>query len=575
MIKLYRYLKPFRLAIGAVLLLVFAQTMANLLLPTLMSHIVNTGILGNDVGYITRVGGVMLVVALGSAICSVGASFFSSRVSMAFGRTVRGELFRRVSSFSLHEFDKIGTATLITRTTNDVTQVQMATLLIMRMMVAAPITCVGGIIMAMSLDRPLTLVLAVSVPILILSVFFIASRGIPLFRLMQAKIDRVNLVLREQLIGIRVIRAFNKTQAEEARFEIANIDLTNNAVRVNRIMALMMPLLMLIMNLTSIAIIWFGAKRIDARQMDVGSLIAFLQYAMQIMFAFLMFSFMFVIVPRAAASAGRINEVLDTYPEIVDPDRPRGPVAEKGYVEFRNVSFSYPGAEQPALSGISFSARPGEVTAIVGSTGAGKSTLVSLIPRFYDVGAGVVLVDGVDVREVAQEDLRRKIGYVPQKTVLFSGTVADNIRYGKVDASDGEVRQATAIAQGASFVEAMTGGYDAELAQGGTNLSGGQKQRLSIARALARRPEIYIFDDSFSALDFKTDAQLRAALRRETEESTVILVAQRVATVMDADRIIVLEDGVIAGVGTHRELLAECQVYREIVASQLSAEEVA
>ena len=575
MIKLYRFLLPFKLPIAGILLLVFLQSLATLYLPTLMSDIVDTGILNDNVHYILRVGALMLGVAAGGTICSVAASFLSARTSMAFGQIVRSNIFRRVESFSLHEVDRFGTATLITRTTNDVTQVQMVTLIIMRLMVGAPMMCIGGIIMALSLDRPLTLVLAVSVPVLILCIALIARQSIPLFRLMQIKIDKLSLVLREQLIGIRVIRAFNRIHDERRRFAVANDDLTDNAVRVNRIMALMMPALMLIMNLTSLAIIWFGAIRINSGDMQVGSLMAFIQYAMQIMFAFLMFSFMFVMVPRGAASAARINEVLEVIPEINDPQDPVRADSERGFVEFKNVTFSYPGAEQPALSNVSFSAKPGEFTAIVGSTGSGKSTMVNLIMRFYDVDSGQVLLDGVDVRAMAQSYLRQKVGFVPQKTVLFSGTIGDNIRYGRFAATESEVQHAVHVAQARDFVDSMDGGIDAVIAQGGTNVSGGQKQRISIARALARAPEIYVFDDSFSALDFKTDARLRAALKSEIADSTVLIVAQRVATVMDADQIIVLEDGSVAGIGTHRELLASCEVYREIVSSQLSEEEVA
>ncbi len=575
MIKLYRFLSPFRLSLFAILVLVFLQSLSNLYLPTLMSDIVDTGILHDDVHYIMRIGAAMLGVAAGGTVCSVAASFLSARTSMAFGQILRSKIFRRVESFSLHEIDKFGTATLITRSTNDVTQVQMVTLIMMRLMLGAPMMCIGGIIMAVSLDRPLTLVLAVSVPVLIVFITLIARKSMPLFKLMQIKIDKLSLVLREQLIGIRVIRAFNRVEQEQKRFAGANDDLMDNAIRVNRIMAYMMPALMLIMNFTALAVIWFGAVRINDGDMEVGSLMAFIQYAMQIMFAFLMFSFMFVMVPRGAASAARINEVLDTVPEINDPTEPVKAEKEHGFVEFDDVTFSYPGAEQPALSHISFSAEPGEITAIVGSTGSGKSTLVNLIPRFYDVDSGRVLVDGVDVRQMSQSYLRHKIGFVPQKAVLFSGTIEGNVRYGSPAASESDVMRAVQVAQARDFVLSMEGGLEATIAQGGTNVSGGQKQRISIARALARLPEIYVFDDSFSALDFKTDARLRAALKKEISNSTVLIVAQRVATVIDADRIIVLEDGGVAGIGTHRELLTGCEVYREIVSSQLSEEEVA
>src|SRR5947209_16092458 len=573
MIRLYRFLRPFRAAIAAILVLVLLQSLSNLYLPTLTADIVDKGIVHKDIAYILRVGGVMLLIAAGGTICSIAASFLSSTTAVGFGRIVRSQIFTRVESFSLHEFDHFGTATLITRTTNDVTQVQTVSVIILRMMLSAPLMIIGGLIMALLQDRPLTLVLAVSVPILVLAIVLILRRALPLFQLMQVKLDRVNLVLREGLTGMRVIRAFDRIDHEQRRFEQANADLTNNAIQVNRIMAVMMPVLMLVMNGTSVAIIWFGAMRIDSGGMQVGSLIAFIQYAMQIMFAVLMVSMMFVMVPRAAASADRINEVLDTAPNITDPEQAAHAGGERGYVEFEHVTFRYPGAEQPALSNISFRAQPDEVTAIVGGTGSGKSTLVNLIPRFYDVDSGRILVDGVDVREMSQADLRARIGFVPQKTALFTGTIADNIRYGKDDASDQEISYAAQTAQATEFISTMADDFGSRIAQGGANVSGGQKQRLSIARALVRRPEIYIFDDSFSALDFKTDARLRAALKRETAESTVLLIAQRVATVMDADRIIVLDDGQIAGMGTHRELMHTSQVYREIVASQLSEDE--
>ncbi len=576
MLRLYRrFLQPFRAAIGAILALVLLQSLANLYLPRLMADIVDKGIVHKDIAYILGTGGFMLLIAAGGMACSIAAAFLSSQTSVGLGRNVRAKLFARVESFSLHEFDRFGTATLITRTTNDVTQVQMVTVIILRMMVSAPLMMIGGLIMALSQDRPLTLVLAVSVPVLLGSIILILRRALPLFQVMQLKLDRLNLVLREGLTGIRVIRAFDRVDHEHRRFEEANADLMANAVQANRIMAVMMPLMMLIMNLTSVAIIWFGAVRIDNGGMQVGALIAFLQYAMQIMFSVLMVSMMFVMIPRAAAAAVRINEVLDTVPDINDAPQVVRADAEHGTVEFDHVTFRYPGAEQPALCDVSFRAQPGEVTALIGGTGSGKSTLVNLIPRFYDVDSGRILVDGVDVREMAQADLRAKIGFVPQKTVLFSGTIAGNVRYGKDDATEDEVHDAAEIAQAAEFISAMPEGLDARIAQGGTNISGGQKQRLSIARALVRRPEIYIFDDSFSALDFKTDARLRAALKRETAQSTVLIVAQRVATVMDADRIIVLDEGRVVGMGTHRELLRSSQVYREIVASQLSEEEIA
>lgn len=575
MFKLFRYLKQYSVYIVFVILLLFIQALSDLYLPTLMANIVDYGIVNKDISYILRVGGFMLLIAGGGTLCAIIANFLSSKSAVGFGQILREKIFTKVESFSLHEFDKIGTATLITRTTNDVTQIQQVTVLILSMMVSAPLTCLGGIIMAIQEDRGLTWVLLVSVPVLFAIIGIVLSKGIPLFRLMQVKIDKLNLVLRENLTGIRVVRAFNRIDHERKKFDAANSDLMNNSVKVNKIMAVLMPMMMLIMNFTTIAIIWFGGIRIDQGDMQVGSLMAFIQYATQILFSLLMLTMLFIMVPRAQASAVRINEVLDTEPEIKDTSRVKAAETKKGFVEFKDVSFSYPGAEQPAISKITFSAKPGEITAIIGGTGSGKSTLVNLITRFHDVGGGSVLVDGVDVREMSQESLRAKIGFVPQKTTLFSGTIADNIRYGKEDATLDEIKHAAEVAQAADFVAAMEDGLDHLIAQGGTNVSGGQKQRLSIARALIRQPEIYIFDDSFSALDFKTDAKLRMALKPEIAEATVFIIAQRVTTVMEADRIIVLDDGLIAGIGTHKELVNSCAVYREIIASQLSEEEIA
>lgn len=558
-----------------VLVFIFLQTLGDLYLPTLMSDIINDGVMQGDTNKILHIGGLMLLVAAGGAVCAIISSYLSSKTAVGLGTTLRSKIFRRVESFSLHEFDKIGTATLITRTTNDINQVQMVTVMIMRMMISAPMMAIGGVIMALQEDRELTLVLAVAIPVLGGVIALIASRMIPLFRLVQKKIDKINLVLREKLTGIRVIRAFNTVEREMKRFDEANVDLTNNYIKVNRIMAFMMPAIMVVMNLTSISILWFGGIRISNNSMDLGALAAFTQYAMQIMFSLLMLAMMFIMVPRAQAAAVRINEVLDTVPEITDREETKKTFTGRGFVEFKDVTFSYHGAEEPALRNISFSARPGEVTAIIGSTGSGKSTLINLIPRFYDVVGGSVLIDGVDVRNITQEALREKIGYVPQKAILFSGSITENIRVGKDTASEEEIRHAAEVAQAAGFISEMDGGYDHIIAQGGTNISGGQKQRLSIARALVRKPEVYIFDDSFSALDYKTDAKLRGALRKEIADATVIIVAQRVGTVMDADRIIVLDEGQIAGMGTHKELLDTCEVYREIVTSQLSEEEIA
>lgn len=540
-----------------------------------MSDIVDKGVVKGDTDYIWKIGGYMLLVAAGGMVCSITASFFSAKAASGFGKLLRTKIFSHVGGFSLHEFDKLGTASLITRTTNDITQVQQVLVMMLRMMAMAPMMCIGGIIMAYSKDAKLTLVLAVSLPVLVLAIVIIAKTGIPLFKAMQVKLDSLNRVLRENLTGIRVIRSFNRIQHEKIRFNEANWDLTQTAIKVNKIMASMMPIMMVVLNLTSVAIIWFGGIRISNGHMQVGDMMAFIQYAMQIMFSFIMLSMMFVMIPRASVSAVRINEVLETAADITDPSKPLLNEGQKGQVEFQNVTFSYPGAEMPAISNISFSMKPGEVTAIIGGTGSGKSTLINLIPRFYDVDSGKILVDGIDVREMTQENLRSKIGFVPQQAVLFTGTITENIRYGKEHASEEEILHAAEIAQASEFITSMEGGYDAVIAQGGTNVSGGQKQRLSIARALVRKPEIYIFDDSFSALDFKTDAKLRAALKKETVDSTVLIVAQRVSTIMDADQIIVLDDGEIVGIGKHKDLLETSSVYREIVMSQLSEEEIA
>ncbi|MEK4513206.1 ABC transporter ATP-binding protein [Paenibacillus anaericanus] len=575
MLKLFRNLKPYRLLVIAVLVLVFFQSLSELYLPTLMSDIIDTGVVKGDTAYIWNIGIFMLLVALGGMVCSIGASYFSSKAASGFGKSLRAKVFNHVENFSLEEFDKLGTASLITRTTNDITQIQQVLIMILRMMIMAPMLCIGGIIMAVSKDATLSLVFIVVIPGLALAILLIARKGMPYFKAIQLKIDKLNLVMREGLTGIRVIRSFNRIDHEKKRFQAANLDLTETSIKVNKIMALMMPIMMLVMNFSSVAIIWFGGLRIDSGHMQVGDLMAFLQYAMQIMFSLVMVSMMFVLIPRASASAIRINEVLDMVPIIKDAEVLKPATGKKGYVEFQNVTFSYPGAEQPAIQDISFAANPGEVTAIIGGTGSGKSTLISLIPRFYEVDSGRVLVDGTDVRDMSQEELRKKIGLVPQKSVLFTGTINDNIRYGKEDATDEEIRHAAQIAQASNFISEMEDGYDSVIAQGGSNVSGGQKQRLSIARALVRQAEVYIFDDSFSALDFKTDAKLRAALKQETQESTVIIVAQRVSTVLDADRIIVMNDSQIAGIGNHRELMETCDVYREIVYSQLSEEEIA
>ncbi|GEO24794.1 multidrug ABC transporter ATP-binding protein [Alicyclobacillus acidoterrestris] len=572
---LLKGLRPYRVSVACIVFLIFLQCLSTVYLPHQMSDIVDIGIVRGDVPYILRVGGLMLGVSVAAAACSITAGFLSSRVAASFGRVLRSKVFRHVENFTLHEFDQIGTASLITRTTNDIAQVQQLVNMMLRLMIRAPLTAIGGIMMAFYTDAVLAIVVVVVMPILGLVIYLVYSRGITMFRAMQKKMDKLNRVVRENLTGIRVIRSFNRIQYEQERFHQANFDLTNTATKVNQTMASLSPAMMIILNFSTIAIVWFGGIRIDHGDMQIGSLMAFIQYVTQILFSIMMVSMMFFVIPRATASAARINEVLHMVPEIQEPLQPVQPNGEKGAIAFEDVTFSYPGAEHPAIEHISFQAKPGQITAIIGGTGSGKSTLVSLIPRFYDVDAGRILVDGVDIRDMSQQDLRQKIGFVPQRAVLFSGTVADNLRYGKEDATDEEIRYAADIAQATSFILEMEGGFEARLDQGGMNVSGGQKQRLSIARALVRRPEIYVFDDSFSALDFKTEAKLQVALRQELQEATVIVVAQRVSTVMDADQIIVLDAGQVVGIGRHRELLETCQVYQEIVSSQLAEEETA
>ncbi|MBR3216054.1 MAG: ABC transporter ATP-binding protein [Exiguobacterium sp.] len=574
MIKLLKRLVSYKWAVLMVLLFVFAQSLADLFLPTLMADMIDNGVVTGDTGYIWRMGGIMLGVTGLGALAAVVASFYSSKAAMGFGRDLRRCVFNHVERFSLEEFDRIGTASLITRTTNDITQVQQVIIMMLRMVVSAPIMFVGGLIMAISKDATLSLVIVAAMPVLVLSIFLIFWKAMPLFKMVQKRLDRLNLVLRENLTGIRVIRAFNREKEEQVRLTEANERLTDVSIKVNQIMAFLMPVMMLVMNLTVVSVIWFGGIRIDNGAMEIGDLMAFIQYVMQIMFALVMASVMFIMVPRASVSANRINEVLEMNPSLID-DGTKTADIEKGTLEFDHVTFFYPGAEEPALSNVSFSANPGEVTAVIGGTGSGKSTLVNLIPRFYDVTSGIIRVNGVDVQTVPQEELRSKIGFVPQKALLFTGTIAENIRYGKADATAEEVAHAASIAQANDFIEKMPDRYEAVIEQGGSNVSGGQKQRLSIARALVRKPDLYVFDDSFSALDFKTDAALRKALKEETKDATVLIVAQRVSTIMDADRIIVLEEGAVAGIGTHEELFATNAVYQEIVKSQLSEEEIA
>jgi len=572
---LKEYLAPYRAPLGVVVLLQFVGTMAALYLPSLNADIIDTGVARGDTGYITRTGAMMLAVSLVQILCSGGAVYVGARTAMAFGRDVRAGIFHRVGSFSSREVYQIGAPSLITRNTNDVQQVQMLVLMTCTMMVAAPIMMVGGVLMAMREDLGLSWLLAVCVPLLFLAVGFIISRMVPGFRLMQTRIDAVNRILREQITGIRVVRAFVREPVETRRFGRANDDLTAVAVRTGRWMATMFPTVMLIMNLSSVAVLWFGGHRVDEGSMQIGELTAFLAYLVQILMSVMMATFMLIMVPRASVCADRIAEVFDTSSSVAPPTAPVTAVAGRGELELRAVQFTYPGAEAPVLREVSFTARPGQTTAVIGSTGAGKTTLVNLVPRLFDVTDGAVYVDGVDVRDLEPELLWSRIGLVPQKAYLFSGTVRSNLLYGKPDATDDELWRALEIAQGRDFVEAMPEGLDAPITQGGTNVSGGQRQRLAIARALVRQPEIYLFDDSFSALDLATDARLRAALRPVTTEATVVIVAQRVSTIIDADQILVLEDGELVGSGRHAELLETCETYQEIVRSQLTSEEAA
>lgn len=574
MIKLLRYLNPYKWLLVLVFILAIVQSIANLYLPTLMADIVNKGIATFDTPFIWKTGILMAIIAILGTVCAVVGIYYSSQIATGMCTLIRADIFKKVQQFSLHEFDTISTASLITRTTNDTNQIQQVMVMIFNLLITAPITLVVGVILALQEDVGLAWVLVAIMPVLIIFIVTLLFKAIPLFSVMQVKLDKLNLILDENLTGVRVVRAFNRIKHEEERFNIANRDVTNIAIKVNQLMASMMPVMMLTINISSVAIIWFGSKRVAANKLELGAMFAFLQYAFQILFSLLMVAVTFVMIPRAEASGKRINEVLAMEPEISDPTDIKKANKKRGFVEFQNVTFCYHEAESPALSEISFTAVPGEVTAIIGGTGSGKSTLVNLIPRFYDVKKGKVLVDGVDTREMTQDDLRAKIGFVPQKAVLFSGTINDNLRYGKEDASQKEIQHAAEVAQATEFISKMPEGFNSTISQGGTNVSGGQMQRLSIARALVRNPEIYIFDDTFSALDFKTDAKLRHALKSETRNSTVLIVAQRVSTVIDADQIIVLDDGKVVDIGKHKELMKTCDVYKSIVTSQLSAAEI-
>ncbi|WP_053649846.1 ABC transporter ATP-binding protein [Streptomyces sp. XY431] len=576
LIRLLRaYLRPYSRPITLLVLLQLVSTLGLLYLPTLNADIIDSGVIKGDTGYILQVGAVMIGVTVLQTLCSICAVYYGARTAMAVGRDIRAAVFDRVQGFSAREVGQFGAPSLITRTTNDVQQVQMLVLMSFTMMVAAPIMCVGGIIMALNQDVPLSGLLLAVVPALAIVVAVLVRQLRPRFRSMQDKIDTVNRVLREQITGIRVIRAFVKDDHEQNRFAGANEDLTGVSLQVGKLMAYLFPSVMLVVNISSVAVLWFGAHRINSGDMEIGALTAFLSYLLQILMSVMMATFMFMMVPRAEVCAERIQEVLGTDSSVVPPADPVTEVLRRGHLELREVDFRYPGAEASVLRGIDITARPGETTAVIGSTGSGKSTLLGLVPRLFDVSSGQVLLGGVDVRELDPGAVSDSVGLVPQKPYLFSGTVASNLRYGRPDATDEELWHALEIAQAKEFVEKFPEGLDAPIAQGGGNVSGGQRQRLAIARTLVRRPDIYLFDDSFSALDYATDAKLRKALARETTEATVVIVAQRVSTIRDADRIIVLDEGAVVGTGTHGELMAGNPTYREIVLSQLTEQEAA
>jgi len=567
-----KFLKPYWKQLTLTIILLSIQAISNLYLPNLNADIINNGIAKGDIKYITNTGLFMLGVTLILAACAIASSYLSSKISMSFGKDMRRAIFYKVESFSQADLDKFGTPSLITRNTNDVHQMQMLMFIGLNLMVMAPIMCIGGIIMALRQDVVLSYSIIIIVPIMAALVGILLVKTIPIFRSIQVKIDRVNQIMREKLMGVRVIRAFVKSDYEKRRFDEANRDLTSTTLRVNRIIAFAIPSLMIVMNISIVAIIWFGGHRIDSGAMPIGNLTAFLTYIMEIMMSVMIAMAMFIMMPRAEASAERILDVLNTEPSIKDQNNPIVPIIAKGSVEFWNVDFRYPGAEEPVLKDISFKTIPGETTAIIGSTGCGKSTLVNLIPRFYDVTNGCIKIDDIDIRDIPLKDLRDRIGLVPQKAFLFSGTIADNLRYGNENATDEELWHALEVAQAKDFVMELPDRLYAPVDQGGVNFSGGQRQRLAIARALVKKPEIYVFDDSFSALDFKTDASLRKALKKEIQDATILLVTQRVGTAMSADNIIVLDNGEIVGMGDHRQLIKTCKVYQEIVSSQLVEE---
>ena len=572
--EMLKYYKPYIPVIFLIIAALFGQALCELALPGYMSNIINNGIIKGSMPYIYKTGAIMLLVSLAVVLCTGLAGLLSARVAAKSSRDIRGALFKRVTAFSAAELEQFSTASLITRSTNDVQMVQQSTVMILRMACFAPIMGIGAVIKALRTSVPLSWTIALAVLVILLIMVLAFVLVMPKFKVLQSKLDRINLIMQERLSGLLVVRAFTSEPYEEERFDDANLELKRINMFVNRAMSFMMPALMLVMNLSSILIVWVGAKLIDGQNLLIGDMLAFMQYAMQIIMSFLFITMMFIMIPRAAVSGQRIGAVLSVNPTIEDAPDCKEVTHPAGVVEFRNVSFSYPDAEEPTLSNISFMANPGETTAIIGGTGSGKSSLIGLIPRFYDVTEGKILLDGTDIRQISQKSLREAIGYVPQKGILFSGTIDSNLKYGKEDASLDELEDAVRTAQAMEFIEEKPEGFDEPVAQGGTTVSGGQKQRLSIARALVKKPQIYIFDDSFSALDFKTDAALRAALKEKVGGSTMIIVAQRINTIMDADKIVVLDEGRIAGIGTHQKLLESCQVYQEIASSQLSEEEL-
>lgn len=578
MLKLFKYLKPYIWLIIPLIMLIYLQVMANLSLPDLMAKIVDNGIIGGDMNAIIKNGLIMLGVTLGGGVAAVGVGFLSARTATGFARDVRQKVFKKVEGFSIVEFNKFSTASLITRSTNDIQQIQSTTLMILRLVIMAPLMAIGGLQKAMENAPDLSWIIAVAVVSLLVVIIVLFVAVLPKFKLLQKMVDKLNLVTRENLTGLRVVRAFNKEKTEENKFNDANTDLMKLNLTVNRMMIIMQPFMNLVMNMALIAIVWFGAHLVSERLIDVGNMMAFMQYATQVIMSFLMISMLFIMIPRASVSAKRVNEVIDTDISIKDPEESKkvkkAPGRGSGRVEFRDVTFTYPDAEAPVLSGVNFTAEPGQTTAIIGSTGSGKSTLIDLIPRFYDVSAGQILIDNVDIRDQNLSDLYSQIGYVPQKGVLFSGSIKSNVAYGNPVASAEEIENAIKVSQSKDFVQKKEDGVNASISQGGANVSGGQKQRLSIARALAVKPKVYIFDDSFSALDFKTEAKLKKELKKETKNKTVLIVAQRISTIINADKIIVMNEGKIVGEGTHQELLKNNSVYQEIASSQLSEEEL-